>query len=202
QMVEERLSRVRTAGGEPAREVPDVAADEVLVDEPLAPAGEREDVPAGPEEDERDDSRTGEEATQPAEIALPGEEGSDRGREQRRSDGTLRERGETQDDEREGRVLRAAVTPPQEGEAEGDREEQHEQYVRPRHARVVEERRHGREEPGGDEARPRSEQARAEGARPGDQRGAGDRGREPDRRLGEAGDGAGQGGEPVIEDGL
>src|SRR5262249_57251411 len=58
QVVEQRLSRVGTAGGEPAREVPDVATDEVLVDEPLAPPGERDDVPAEPEDDECHDSCT------------------------------------------------------------------------------------------------------------------------------------------------
>src|SRR5262245_25016120 len=202
QVVEQRLSRVGTAGGEPAREVPDVATDEVLVDEPLAPPGERDDVPAEPEDDECHDSCTREEATQPAQIPLPGEECHDRGDEQRRGNRPLRERGEPEDDERNGRDPPAPLAPPPKGEAEGYREQQREQHVRPRHAGVIEQRRRGRQEGGGDEARPRAEEGRPEGTRPRDEPGPGERGRQPDRCLREARRGAGEGGEPVIQDRL
>src|SRR6185369_4924162 len=170
-MVGERLRRVRGAGHEPAGEVPEIAPDEVLLYEALAPPRERDRVPTEPEHDERGDAGGREEPRKAAEFALPEEEAAERQAEQHRRDGALGERRGAHERERRRRVAATAVPPPAKREAERGREERDQQHVRSGHTGVVEERGRRRDERRGDEPAVRSEELHAEEPRPGDERG-------------------------------
>src|SRR3989441_1991833 len=104
--------------------------------------------------------------------------------------------------ERRRRVAALSVAPAAERAPERQREEQHEEHVGPRHARVREEGRGGGEERRGGEAGGYPEQVGAERRRPSHERRAGERRRQPDRRLREPPGGARERREPVGEDWL
>jgi len=201
EVVGERLRRVGTAGGQPAGQVAKVAPHQVLVHEEPTPARERDRVPAEAEDDEGGEARQGDDVRQPAEIALPGEEGAEREREQHRRDRPLGEGRGAQPHECRRSIAAFSVAPPAEGVPEREGEEQHEQHVGPRHARVGEEGRGSGQERCGGEPGGSPEQIGAQGRRPPDERRAGERRRQPDRRLREAG-GARERREPVVEDRL
>src|SRR5204863_1129636 len=136
QVVRERLRRVGAARGEATGQVAQVASDEVRVDELTAPPRERRRVPAEAEDGEGGEARRGYEARQPAELALPGEEGAEREREQHRRDRPLREGRGAEPHERRRRVAALSVAPPAERAPARQREQQPEQHVGPLHVRA------------------------------------------------------------------
>src|SRR6185503_211238 len=125
-----------------ADEIEHVAADQMLADEEVAPAGERHGVPAEREDEEGARAEGIEEATQAADVALPNEEAAEGEREEHRRHRPLGEGRGAERDERRAGIAPASVAPPGEGEAEGQGKKEQEKRVRAREAGASKERGH------------------------------------------------------------
>jgi hypothetical protein len=181
-MVGEGIRRVGLPAHQTAREVARVAADEVLPDELVAPAGERERVPSTSEEREGDEARDRHERAHSTEIALPREEQDDRRRVERGRDRSLRHRRETEERERRGRMTRSTFTVDAKREVERDGEQQEHEEIRSRELGAGRERGKRREEETRGDAGRDTERLHAEACRPRHEPGRRECRRQPDGR--------------------